>query len=551
MSSSEPSSSAFRDEIPTVLQRGAACLACRRKKMKCDGKKPFCTQCKRARQEDDCQYDDGEHKSRHRILAEQVDLLESRLRQLEGEARIRDLASAANPDSGTPPADPALTALFSEMALGLNTSLPISSVDAQALAPSLTQVSAVQTFDTQDFSPGHLQPLAAAFLAHRYQFCPLIRFPDVFEVLSPSLKNAIYMVGARFSSSHLETSFLPSSLHALSSGLARGESVLDAIIASCILALYFFINGRLLEGHYHASAAVTLVLQCGIHQIDKPYVTETSFSTVRDTRLGPVRAPAERVLRMRIFWQVFYLDRCWSVAIGMSPGLSENFSQASAITTQFPGEEGQQVTAGSTISNFFDNPGVAASNNIEVLLVKSAALFEKASSLALLIQDASDDGHWDDYIKFQNAIEQFLATIPAITGPSASEIDLRLVVVHTLLRTAIIHLYHPFATADINIHAKSLEAARGIREVIRTIRTRQFQYLDPILGSCWMSAAAVFIRERSTIRLSAALIDPGSLLEDVEQELQSVIGATRKLAQFFPIVDLILRKIELHNASSY
>ncbi|KAH9991810.1 hypothetical protein BJV77DRAFT_484252 [Russula vinacea] len=48
---------------PPTLQRGKACLRCRKRKMRCDGTKPSCQQCVRAKKQDLCEYDDG--KARH------------------------------------------------------------------------------------------------------------------------------------------------------------------------------------------------------------------------------------------------------------------------------------------------------------------------------------------------------------------------------------------------------------------------------------------------------------------------------------------------------
>ena len=96
------------------LQRGTACLSCRKRKMvrvlvsldsypvirlplcslfvhpsspfsqKCDGSKPVCQQCTKANRAADCEYDDGKSKTRTQLLQEKIQRLESRLHQLEG-----------------------------------------------------------------------------------------------------------------------------------------------------------------------------------------------------------------------------------------------------------------------------------------------------------------------------------------------------------------------------------------------------------------------------------------------------------------------------------
>lgn len=68
----------------TPLQRGSACLSCRKRKMKCDGSRPVCQQCSRANRAADCEYDDGKTKTRTQILQEKIQRLEARVHELEG-----------------------------------------------------------------------------------------------------------------------------------------------------------------------------------------------------------------------------------------------------------------------------------------------------------------------------------------------------------------------------------------------------------------------------------------------------------------------------------
>lgn len=85
-----------------TLQRGKACLRCRygslylssescasapadyrKRKMRCDGMKPSCQQCTRAKKADCCEYDDGKGKTRTQILRETIVKLEQRVKELE------------------------------------------------------------------------------------------------------------------------------------------------------------------------------------------------------------------------------------------------------------------------------------------------------------------------------------------------------------------------------------------------------------------------------------------------------------------------------------
>ncbi|KLO15342.1 hypothetical protein SCHPADRAFT_902493 [Schizopora paradoxa] len=70
-------------KLVSPLQRGSACLSCRKRKMKCDATKPVCRQCVKANRADECEYDDGRQKSRTQILQEKIAKLEDRIRELE------------------------------------------------------------------------------------------------------------------------------------------------------------------------------------------------------------------------------------------------------------------------------------------------------------------------------------------------------------------------------------------------------------------------------------------------------------------------------------
>jgi hypothetical protein len=58
---------------------------------RCDGAKPSCQQCSRAKKADCCEYDDGKGKTRTQLLRENIARLEQRIRELE------------DPDHASPP----------------------------------------------------------------------------------------------------------------------------------------------------------------------------------------------------------------------------------------------------------------------------------------------------------------------------------------------------------------------------------------------------------------------------------------------------------------
>ena len=117
---------------------------------------------------------------------------------------------------------------------------------------------------------------------------------------------------------------------------------IQAIQAEVLLASYLFAAGRALEGAYHVSAAVTLATTFGIHRIhsttgDGSGGSETSLlrrSGLIGRRGGGVDT-VEEGERIRVFWRVYELDKCWAVASGSASILQEKGSTL-RIDTPWP-----------------------------------------------------------------------------------------------------------------------------------------------------------------------------------------------------------------------
>jgi hypothetical protein len=119
----------------------------------------------------------------------------------------------------------------------------------------------------------------------------------------PALLNAIYLWACFFSRpgplATRESYFVQATTDALNEALKHGAYLLDAVRASCLLALYFFCLGRITDGAYHQSAAARLVLSWELFRapaINQPITG--CFS------LGPPRTVLEAGTRISTFWQV-------------------------------------------------------------------------------------------------------------------------------------------------------------------------------------------------------------------------------------------------------
>lgn len=141
----------------------------------------------------------------------------------------------------------------------------------------------------------------------------------VMEQHHPVLTNAIFLWACYISrpgplSSH-ESHYLSRTLDSLTDALQYHNRLLDVIQASCLLSVYFLSNGRALEGSYHANAAASLTIQCGLHGAMTNRSSFETTASILPFKLDPPKDAIEQGERILTFWQVFILDRCWSVVL--------------------------------------------------------------------------------------------------------------------------------------------------------------------------------------------------------------------------------------------
>ncbi|KAF8894803.1 hypothetical protein BD779DRAFT_864458 [Infundibulicybe gibba] len=140
-------------------------------------------------------------------------------------------------------------------------------------------------------------------MSHRYEF--------YFEERTghhPAITDALSLLGCYYARSyqytHLEPTLLTRTQNGITSALAAPDQLIDAVQASTLLAVYFYLNNRITEGYYYAFPSARLAADLGLHQIPPP----------------PDRhCPGSALVRERIsvFWQVYMVDRCWSVVTGL------------------------------------------------------------------------------------------------------------------------------------------------------------------------------------------------------------------------------------------
>ncbi|KIY46791.1 hypothetical protein FISHEDRAFT_46643 [Fistulina hepatica ATCC 64428] len=544
------------------LQRGKACLRCRKRKMRCDGAKPACQQCTRAKKGDQCEYDDGKSKTRTQLLREQILRLEQRIRELEDPDYVSPAIVLHDPHGARHPSESESSSLAS------STSPPVSN----SHAPFSTPPTSHSPFTSQSpylsgspYTPGTSSPqpspevgemLLDIFVPHRHQCGLEIDLAPIRATLRHShtsdlsasprhavLLNAIFLWACFVSRpgplSTQENQYLARALAALPDAVAcSADALLDVLQASCLLATYFYATGRSAEASYHAGAAAALVAQHAIHA-------------------DPAHWP-ERVLtgeRILTFWQVYHIDRVWSALLNMRPVVPDDSDASSAINCPWPQGLAEYASGRApcragfmTVRSMFDGDVTAGGLTIPASRAKAAAILSRAQQLT---------NAWDPMLKpteaFQRdvaalemTVQRFVAALIPVQrlGSALPEARQALVGTHTLANCALVLLYRRLAQGSAlppqsitlaherMAYDKMVNAARACIAVLPHIAEQDYSFLDPAVGPCWALIADVLLQELDNLQALWPPID----LSASRNELELVLFAMTSMNTQFPIL---------------
>ncbi|KAG6920237.1 hypothetical protein DXG01_005006 [Tephrocybe rancida] len=563
----------------TTLQRGKACLRCRKRKMRCDGSKPSCQQCVRAKKGEVCEYDDGKGKTRTQLLREHILRLEQRIRELEDPEYIspavvlydphENSRSGSSSSSFSSPGDTSLYASHSPLSFPSDSSPTSPNTSWTSLQPVTSPSPSPFTpeifFDDQQtrFQP----PLELArmlldiFSPHRRQCGLDIHMGRVVDSLTtplaeqrhPALMNSMYLWACFISRpeplAQHEDHYLGLALDALRDGLRDGDKIVDIIQGECLLSMYFLANGRILEGSYHATAAAALAVQCGLHvntyQDDVwPADPQEPFDT------KPSRTGVKEGERILAFWQVYNLDRCWSVILRKPSIIPDGLDPRQSINCPWPQDLAEYenghinvVLPFQTIRGFMDGEVSPSGFSTQAMRVKASALFAQADRLSTALDPRMKEPSalLQETQVLEAAIAQFITTLMPLDQLDTVSLEDKhtLLAAHTLAHTASIQLYRPLAQDDHVILDKCAQSARACVAVIKHISDRDYNYLDPIIGPCWSYAADTLIMELETQEAAWTCVDT-----DVRNQITALLYAMTTLGPRLPIVAIAAAKVQ-------
>lgn len=164
---------------------------------------------------------------------------------------------------------------------------------------------------------------------------------------SPALVNTVYLWSIHLFPSSFgplqESTYLQLALRHLSSDLAGShpQKVVHAIQTEVLLSYFYLKNGKVLQGNYHANAALSLSLSAGLHRIRFPGIM--SEEEERSGALGPfdlTLSPSTDYIdesqRVDAFWAVFILNNYW-ITIQESHYMFYNLAD-SGVDTPWPAD---------------------------------------------------------------------------------------------------------------------------------------------------------------------------------------------------------------------
>ncbi|KAF9021637.1 hypothetical protein BDZ89DRAFT_1137881 [Hymenopellis radicata] len=449
------------------LEKGSACLNCRRRKVRCDAVKPQCGPCRASRAYQDCEFTNS-GPTRTQQLKEQIAKLESRIKEIEGPVASSSQSSGLNDNKinqlGTVPNHRQLPQVIPP---------PVRSAIMQRF---LKYASANWFFLNVDrFSAAFLDPNS--------------------EALITVLTNTVILWGIHLSSStplsHHEGLYLTRAVQDASHGLVQPyvHNIVQLIQAEVLLAQYFFKNARMVEGRYHTGLALSIVFGAGFHKIGS---TQASNCTERAINVAPSKDLVEEGERIGAFWTVVALNNCWTTR--------ESNVSYDDIDTPWPLEMQRyslnlvpaNSLSGRTVSNWLRGQQDPGSDSLLAQHAKASVLYEQAVQNGLQ-RRGNPTQFLNNYNRLESSISQFSPTLISLHELPQTVHPGRAVLVHVLLYSAMVQLYLPVIDININAAGSILTSIGLICRTLRAVNVTGLSDIDPFLSSLLATACRFLI----------------------------------------------------------
>jgi len=178
------------------------------------------------------------------------------------------------------------------------------------------------------------------------------------------------------------------------------------------------------------------------------------------------------------------------------------------------------------------------------LRAKASALFDLATKVAsswnaagVALTQLSER----EMLAVEESINRFTASVIPVHQMGAVHVTDKhnLIVVHTLAQAALIRLYYLRGEVDQLWSEKCLLAARGMLLVIGQVSEMDVEFLDPIVGCCWASAAQVFIREIAQVESWSPMAS-----NELGGHVGTITTALSRLNMTFPLAGFLASQLQ-------
>ncbi|KIK33307.1 hypothetical protein CY34DRAFT_813715 [Suillus luteus UH-Slu-Lm8-n1] len=342
------------------LERGKACISCRRRKIRCDGVRPTCGQCIRGNRLDDCEYTDGQGRSRTSMLEQDIVRLQARVQELEHPEHTTPAVALHHPYSSSSDVPQSSSVLLGFQPSYISASISSASssetcksfhVHHHAFSSYSAASSPTIPLTWGDFRQSSWwakeEPPTQIILESLDNILPYADELGFFLHI-PRLRNTLMTASSRGIPIALQNAIVLLCLHTTETNqpafeqtvLSRCLRQLPDILPSCssstrdllnvlqtevLLAYYLFRVGRVVEAKYHSSAAAGLVLSFRLHSSLPPEgesgpPSDMRFNIFRTTFPSPVD-DIEQTEAIYAFWNVFARDKSMSAVLGVPPSI--------------------------------------------------------------------------------------------------------------------------------------------------------------------------------------------------------------------------------------
>ncbi|TFY67291.1 hypothetical protein EVJ58_g1734 [Rhodofomes roseus] len=526
--SCRPIECAYVDTAPAqpkgpLLQKGNACLACRRKKKKCDAKRPYCTTCEVAGKQQGCLYEDNVQRHLTEALMARTRELETRLAIYEGQSQgsspdqprnniqADDIMTSSLPPSSqlllVPDESSVLDIAYPDIISNLGASSSYTLNTAEHFRPSNGSASSHSTSSSQSLvSLQELSDYRATFLAHNCQLGVSLTEAKLQAIASgdvsgthvhPVLVYTAQVIGCCFWQLQyritLNSAVETTQLELIKRAMLDAPPPIARLQVHCILAIYFLLKRQMPERREQLLKAAQVTLHNNL-RFDTH--TAEAFATLENT----LNEAQEQICALS---QFLYLDKAAGMVLNDPSLLTEDYDrQFHTLPYMFP---------------------YMTKNNLVVLRARSLALLQESRRLAarwteIVVNLGTFDPQatldeqtkwYDDYWGRLEEVLEHNSTLTVSTLKSSfaghRQLALALKMSTILSLTAAAELHRVLARHHPNSRAKCLSTVLEIVGITKELRDDDYHFLDPILGPCWSMVAAMLEEQRPHVEEHAQL----------------------------------------------